>query len=286
MNKLNILKNSFILAIAIVILLPIYWIVILSFKGLVEVTTPGMLWIEKFSLEGWILAFINPAAGTTGGTAQSGASLTMLRYILNSLIIITGGIAVNVPISLLAAYAFSRHRFVGDNHVFFWFITNRMAPAASFLLPYFHMYALLGLLDTFQGMILIHTVFNLPLTIWLMKGFIDEVPRELDEAAGVDGYKLLGFFRHVLIPMVAPGIAVASLFIFVFSWNEFLFAQFLTHYVATPLTYAIYRLIDVTSLIMWNEIAAVTIAAWIPAIIFVLLTKKYITRGFTFGAVK
>jgi len=290
MDKIKIVTHIFTLFVVISILLPVYWMLILSFKSIVEATTPGpgIFWVKHFSLEGWKLAFANPMAATSGATYSSsaGASYNFLTFIGNSLIIILGGMAVNVPLGLLAAYAFSRYKFKGDNHIFFWFLTNRMAPAASFLLPYYHMYSILNLIDTYQGMILVHTVFNLPLTIWVLKGFIDDVPQELDEAASVDGYGLMGFFRHVLIPMVLPGIAVACLFIFIFSWNEFLFAQFLTHFRATPLTYAIYRLIDVCTMIMWHEVGAVTLVSWIPAAIFVVFMRKYITRGFMFGAVK
>jgi len=127
-----------------------------------------------------------------------------------------------------AAYAFSRFTFSGDKHLFFWLLTNRMAPAAVFLLPFFQMYQALGLFDTNYAVALAHMLFNVPLAVWILEGFMSGVPRQLDEMAEIDGYSFGRFFITVFIPMIRAGIGVTAFFAFMFSWVELLIARTLT----------------------------------------------------------
>ena len=270
--KVKTIVSGIVLAVfAFFILLPIYWLVVESVKPLGEAIGIATLFPKKFSLEGWIEGLIKEG---------------FLEFIKNSLIISLGGVAVNIVVGLLAAYAFSRYTFKGDNHLFFWLLTNRMAPAAAFALPYYMIYTSLQLYDTYHGLILCHTIFNLPFAIWLLKGFIDAIPRELDEAAELDGYSFWSYMTKILIPMIKSGIAVTAFFVFIFSWSEFLFATILTHLSAMPLTHALFRLFWRSTTSPWNTVAAMTILSMIPGLVFLFFGERYIVRGLTFGAVR
>ena len=132
---------------------------------------------------------------------------------------------ISVTAALPAAYAFSRYRFVGDKHLFFWLFTNRMAPAAVFALPFLQLYYAIGLFDTHLGVALAHCLFNIPLAVWILEGFMSGVPKELDETAYVDGYSFPRFFLTIFIPNIKAGIGVAAFFCFMFSWVEMLLVQ-------------------------------------------------------------
>ena len=135
---------------------------------------------------------------------------------------------ISVAAALPAAYAFSRYRFLGDKHLFFWLLTNRMAPAAVFALPFFQLYSAVGLFDTHIAVALAHCLFNIPLAVWILEGFMSGVPKELDETAYVDGYSFPRFFFRIFMPNIAAGIGVAAFFCFMFSWVEMLLAKTLT----------------------------------------------------------
>jgi ABC-type glycerol-3-phosphate transport system permease component len=154
---------------------------------------------------------------------------------INSIIYVVLNTIICLVTALPAAYAFSRYSFIGDKHVFFWLLTNRMAPAAVFLLPFFQLYSTFNLIDTHIAVALAHCLFNLPLTVWILEGFISGVPGEIDETAFIDGYKFPRFFFFVFIPLIRSGIGVAAFFCFMFSWVELLFARTLTTTAAKPI---------------------------------------------------
>jgi glycerol transport system permease protein len=131
-------------------------------------------------------------------------------------------------VALPAAYAFSRYRFLGDKHLFFWLLTNRMAPPAVFALPFFQLYSAFGLIDTHIAVALAHCLFNVPLAVWILEGFMSGVPKEIDETAYIDGYSFPRFFVKIFMPLIASGIGVAAFFCFMFSWVELLLARTLT----------------------------------------------------------
>ena len=141
---------------------------------------------------------------------------------------------ISVTVALPAAYAFSRYRFVGDKHLFFWLLTNLMAPAAVFALPFFNLYYAVGLFDTVWAVALAHCLFNVPLAVWILEGFISGVPREIDETAAIDGYSFPRFFVRIFLPLIANGVGVTAFFCFMFSWVEQLLATTLTATNALP----------------------------------------------------
>ena len=167
------------------LMLPIYWLLCMSFKNTNEILGSLTLWPRNFTLENYQKIFTDP---------------TWYRGYINSLIYVVINTALSIVVALPAAYAFSRYRFLGDKHLFFWLLSNRMAPAAVFALPFFQLYSAVGLFDTHIAVALAHCLFNVPLAVWILEGFMSGVPRELDELAFIDGYSFAQFFRKFLVP--------------------------------------------------------------------------------------
>ncbi|WP_431270347.1 carbohydrate ABC transporter permease [Dankookia sp. P2] len=170
------------------LLVPIYWLVNMSFKTNLEIASGMTLWPQQPTLENYRRIF-------TDRSWYSG-------YI-NSLKFVGLNMAISLSVALPAAYAFSRYRFLGDKHLFFWLLSNRMAPPAVFALPFFQLYSAVGLFDTPWAVALAHCVFNIPLAVWILEGFMSGVPREIDEMAAIDGWSFPAFFVRVFMPLVA-----------------------------------------------------------------------------------
>jgi multiple sugar transport system permease protein len=213
------------------------------------------------------------------------------RYLFNSLVIATSNALLVTALALLATYALSRWRLPGADNIFFWTITQRMAPPAAFVLPIFLIYTRVfkigdwTLFDTQLGLILLYCVFNLPFAVWLMKGIMDGIPIELDEAAFVDGAGRWTVLARVVVPLVAPGLAITFILSWIFAWNEYLFAANLTSVNARTITTGLAAFVSVTGT-NWGEMAAVATMAILPALIFLVFVQRYIVTGLTFGAVK
>jgi multiple sugar transport system permease protein len=212
-------------------------------------------------------------------------------YLLNSIIIATSNALIVTILAVMATYALSRFKIAGAETIFFWTMTNRMAPPAAFMLPLFLLFTKVfkfgdsTLFDTKIGLILLYCVFNLPFAIWLLKGIIDGIPKELDEAMIVDGANLFTVFRKLIIPLAAPGIAVTSLLSFLFAWNEYLLATTLSSVYSRTIPTGLSEFVTTTGT-EWGTMAAVAVVSMLPALIFLALVQKYIVTGLTFGAVK
>jgi len=203
----------------------------------------------------------------------------------NSLIIAGVSTIASVVLGLLAAYAFSRFSIHGENDLLFFILSTRMLPPVVVTIPLFLMYRQLGLHDTHIGMILLYTVFNLSLSVWLLKGFIDEIPKEYEEAALVDGYSRLQAFFRVVLPQAVTGIAATTVFCLIFAWNEYAFALMLTSEKARTAPPAIVTMLGRGG-IEWSAIAAGTLGFLIPVVIVTFALRNYLLRGVTFGAVR
>lgn len=261
---------GFALIIVLAEVIPFFWVILTSFKDKSEIfKIPPRLFFNP-TLSNYISTFVD---GQYGG------------YLMNSLIIDLTAVAIGVVIGTFAAYAFSRFEIYGAKHIFFYMLTTRMCPPIVIALPLFLMYSRLGLRDTRIGLVLIHTVINLALVTWLMKGFFDEIPTEIDQAAMLDGYGEWSIFWKFIFPIARPGIAVSAVFSAIFSWNEFLYALILTQSSAATLPVGIPQLITSRG-IVWGQIAAVSVVMTIPIFIFTMFFQKYLVRGLTFGAVK
>lgn len=261
-------------------LLPIYWMVLVSSKKRIELLSgkPSFAptFFKSFHWKNFTDPFVNGK---------------QTEYLLNSVLIATTNALLVLVLAVMATYALSRYRLVGSDNIFFWTITNRMGPPAAFLLPLFLLYTKafkLGdwfLYDTHIGLILIYCLFNLPFAIWLMKGIMDGIPSELDEAVFVDGGNLWTVLTRIIVPLAAPGIAITGLLTWVFAWNEYLFAATLAGGKVRTVTGGLAEFVTVTGS-DWGQMAAVAVISLLPALVFLSLVQKYIVMGLTFGAVK
>ncbi|MCS6846413.1 MAG: carbohydrate ABC transporter permease [Anaerolineae bacterium] len=264
------------IGVTILTLFPIYWLFVISARSRVELFEPQRLIQTTFFAENYIRPL---------------SDRTFRGYIINSVIIATGNALLVTILAVAATYALSRYRLKGSSNIFFWTITNRMAPPAAFLLPLFLLYARVlkigdwKMFDTHIGLILLYCVFNLPFAIWLLKSIMDGIPIELDEAARVDGATTRMVLFRIIIPLAAPGIAITAILSWVFAWNEYLFAATLTSVTARTITTGLAEFVTVTGT-NWGEMAAVSVIALLPALLFLALVQKYIVIGLTFGAVK
>jgi multiple sugar transport system permease protein len=204
---------------------------------------------------------------------------------LNSVIIGFGSTFLSVFLGTLAAYAFSRYRVPLKDDLMFFILSTRMMPPIAVAIPIFLMFRSLGLSDTHAGMILLYTAVNLSLAVWLLKGFIDEIPREYEEAALIDGYTRFQAFRKVVLPQAATGIASTAIFCLIFAWNEYAFAVLLTSGTAQTAPPFIPTIIGVGGR-DWPAVAAGATIFLLPVMVFTILLRKHLLRGITFGAVR
>jgi multiple sugar transport system permease protein len=208
-----------------------------------------------------------------------------VRRLENSLIIAVTSTVLSVGLGLLAAYAFSRFQVPGEGDLLFFILSTRMLPPVVITIPIFLMYRELNLYDTYTGMIILYTAFNLSFSVWLLKGFIDEIPKEYEEAALVDGYTRLQAFIRIVIPEAMTGIAATTVFCFIFAWNEYAFALMLTSERARTAPPHIPSMIG-SGLVEWAAIAAGSLFFLIPVVIVTFTLRKYLLRGVTFGAIR
>ena len=240
------------------LMLPIYWLLNMSFKTTTEIINTYSLWPQKFTFENYITIF-------TDSTWYTGY--------LNSIYYVVMNTVLSVAAALPAAYAFSRYKFLGDKHLFFWLLTNRMAPPAVFALPFFQFYSSINLFDTHVAVALSHCLFNIPLAVWILEGFISAVPKELDETAYVDGYSFWRFFIKIFIPTIVAGIGVTMFFCFMFSWVELLLAKTLTAVAAKPIAATMTRTAS-TSGYELGLLAAAGSLTIIPGAIVIYFVRK------------
>lgn len=253
----------------IFLILPIYWLVNMSFKTNEEILSTFSLWPNDFTLANYQVIFTDPS---------------WYSGYINSLIYVVLNTVLSVSFALPAAYAFSRYRFLGDRHLFFWLLTNRMAPPAVFVLPFFQLYSSVGLFDTHLGVALAHTLFNLPLAVWILEGFMSGVPTSVDETAQIDGYSFPRFFTKIFAPMIASGIGVTAFFCFIFSWVELLLARTLTSVNAKPIAAVMTRTVSASGL-DWGVLAAAGSLTIVPGLLVVFFVRNHIARGFALGRV-
>ncbi len=269
-------RYTLLIGITLFTILPLYWLFLVSIRSRVELFGSPSFIPTSVYIENYTRPFLSEA---------------YQRYLVNSIIIATSNTILVVLLAIASAYALSRCRLTGEENIFFWTITNRMAPPAAFLLPIFMLYTrvfALGdakMFDTHIGLILLYCVFNLPFAIWLLKGIVDGIPTEIDEAAMVDGAGLWTTLLQIIIPLAAPGIAITAILSWIFAWNEYLFAATLTSVQARTITTGLTEFVTVTGT-NWGEMAAVAVVALLPALLFVGLVQRYIITGLTFGAVR
>lgn len=251
------------------LLLPIYWLLNMSLKTNTEILNEFTLWPRDLTFANYATILTDPA--------------WYMGYV-NSLIYVSLNTVISLAVALPAAYAFSRYHFMGDKHLFFWLLTNRMAPPAVFALPFFQLYSSVGLFDTHIAVALAHCLFNVPLAVWILEGFMRGVPKEIDETAFIDGYSFGTFFVKIFTPLIASGIGVAAFFCFMFSWVELLLSRTLTTVDAKPIA-AIMTRTQGASGIDWGVLAAAGVLTIVPGALVIYFVRNYIAKGFALGRV-
>lgn len=250
-------------------LLPIYWMLNMSLKTNDEIVGVLTMWPSNMTFDNFKTIF-------TDASWYDG-------YI-NSIIYVVINMILSVAVALPAAYAFSRYSFLGDKHLFFWLLTNRMTPPAVFLLPFFQLYSTVGLMDTHLAVALAHMVFNVPLAVWILEGFMSGVPKEIDETAYIDGYSFPKFFVKIFLPMIKSGVGVAAFFCFMFSWVELLLARTLTSVNAKPIAATMTRTVSAAGM-DWGVLAAAGVLTIVPGALVIWFVRHYIAKGFAMGRV-
>jgi len=251
------------------LLLPIYWMLNMSLRTNADIMRSFELFPSSMTLSNYAKIFADPS---------------WYSGYINSMIYVSINTVISLVTALPAAYAFSRFRFIGDKHVFFWLLTNRMAPPAVFLLPFFQLYSTFGLIDTHIAVALAHCLFNVPLAVWILEGFMSGVPREIDETAFIDGYSFPRFFLAVFIPLIRAGIGVTAFFCFMFSWVELLLARTLTTTVAKPIAATMTRTVSASGL-DWGLLAAAGILTIVPGALVIWFVRNHLAKGFALGRV-
>lgn len=262
-------RTLFFMVYLFLLMLPIYWMLNMSLKTNAEILSSFSFYPDHITFANYIKIF-------TDSSWYSG-------YI-NSIIYVTMNMAISLATALPAAYAFSRYNFLGDRQMFFWLLTNRMAPAAVFLLPFFQLYSTFDLIDTHLAVALAHCLFNVPLAVWILEGFMSGVPREIDETAFIDGYKFPRFFLTIFIPQIRSGIGVTAFFCFMFSWVELLLARTLTTTNAKPIAAVMTRTVSASGL-DWGLLAAAGILTIVPGALVIWFVRNNLAKGFAMGRV-
>ncbi|MBC17991.1 Binding-protein-dependent transport systems inner membrane component [Pseudodesulfovibrio profundus] len=253
----------------LLLFLPIYWMLNMSLRTNADIMSTFALFPSDPTLMNYMKIFTDPS---------------WYSGYINSIIYVTINTVISLLTALPAAYAFSRYRFIGDKHVFFWLLTNRMAPPAVFLLPFFQLYSTFNLIDTHFAVALSHCLFNVPLAVWILEGFMSGIPREIDETAFIDGYSFPRFFIRVFIPLIRAGIGVTAFFCFMFSWVELLLARTLTTTAAKPIAATMTRTVSATGL-DWGLLAAAGILTIVPGALVIWFVRNHLAKGFALGRV-
>ena len=248
---------------------PVYWMVTTAFKIRIDTIDPGK-WLFTPTLENFRIVL---------------QKRNFYAYLGNSVVTVAASTVVSMALATPAAYGFARFRFAKKRDLAFAVLSLRMLPAMCVVIPFFLIGRFAGLLDTSILLVIVYLSFNIPFGIWMMRGFIEEIPIEVEEAAWVDGCGRLETFVRIVLPLVKPGLAATAMFIVIQSWNEFALALFLTSFRARTLPTMTTMFFSVTG-IVWGEMAAVGVMTTLPVLVFSLLIQKHLVRGLTFGAVK
>jgi multiple sugar transport system permease protein len=302
-NRSKWIAGILVVTYALITMAPLIWIFMTGFKSPPDsIAYPPKVTFEP-TLEGYVNLFTTRTRQTPEYIENLGPPDTWYEEIvrkrdmviagpskfserfLNSVIIGFGSTFLSIFLGTLAAYAFSRFKIPLKDDLLFFILSTRMMPPIAVAIPIFLMYRTLGLSDTYLGMILLYTAVNISLAVWLLKGFIDEIPREYEEAALIDGYTRFQAFRKVVLPQAMTGIAATSIFCLIFAWNEYAFALLLTSGEAQTAPPFIPTIIGEGGL-DWPAVAAGATLFLLPVLVFTILLRRHLLRGITFGAVR
>ncbi|MCD6231894.1 carbohydrate ABC transporter permease [Candidatus Aerophobetes bacterium] len=268
----SILTIVVLIGIILIVNIPIVWLIMTSFKMRPDIISDHPVWIFRPTLEHYIRVLARKEV------------FPVDLYFSNSLIVTISTTLLAILITFPAAYSIARFN-TGGRNLSFWILSIRMLPPVVFLIPIGMLFMSYHLLDTKFGLIIVYLTFNIPFATWTLKSFIEEIPREIEESALIDGAGRLGVITRVTFPLCAPGLVAVSLICFIFSWNEFLYALVLTSLRAVTMTVGTARFLTGYA-IWWGDISAAATVAMIPVIVLGFLSQKYLVRGLTLGAIK
>jgi len=261
---------------AFVSIFPVLWIMLMSVKLPRDAVALPPVFVFQPTLDSYRSLFISGWQAST---------INIMGYLKNSTIIAFVSTAISVVAAMFAAYSLSRFRYRGRNLIGFLIIATRMLPPIATIVPMFLLMHTLNLIDTHLGLIMAYTAVNVPFAVWMLRGFIDEVPLELEDAARIDGCSRLGSLWRVVLPLIAPGMAAASVYAFLLAWNDFALALILTSRQAKTLPLMVMAFFTSEG-VEWGPMAAAVTVALLPPILFVILMQKHLAKGLTMGAVK
>ena len=257
------------LILVVIFVFPVYWLFIISFKTPDEIFAFPPVWYPKsLQLANYMVLFKDGDAATVG----------------NSLILASVSTFFAMIFGTIAAYSLARFKTGGEN-LAVWIISQRMMPPVAIVFPLFLLYVWLGWVDSYVGLIVLYTAFSLPYVIWMMRGYIEDIPLELEESALVDGCSRWEVLWKVVFPMARSGLFATAVFTFVFAWNDFLFALVLTRTEVTTYTVQVTHYFGGQSN-LWAKIAAMSVLGTIPVFFTVAVMQRYLVRGISMGAVK
>jgi multiple sugar transport system permease protein len=265
----SVVRGVVMIAMSVFFVFPFLWTVLVSLRRRVDILQPGRIF-APLTLESY-------AGLISDGTIQP--------YFVNSAIVSVSNTVICLVLGTVAAYGFARFNWAKREGRAFWVLSQRFLPAMAVVIPFFLMASLVGLVDTRVVLIICYTTFNIPFTIWMMRGFIEDIPLELEESAFIDGCTRLQALRKVVFPLVLPGMVATAIFCLINSWNEFVFANFLTVVRAKTVPTSVMMYLSVSG-VQWGKMAATGVMAALPVLIFAIAVQKYMIRGLTFGAVK
>jgi glycerol transport system permease protein len=251
------------------LLVPVWWLIVLSFKSNKEIMSGFTLIPQAPTLQNYALILTDP---------------DWYWGYLNALIYVLMNVTIAIVVAIPAAYAFSRFAFFGARTLFLLLLAFRMMAPAILIAPFVQTFSDLGLIDTHIAVAVAHCFFNVPLAIWILEGFMSAVPREIDESARIDGYSMPRFFLTILLPQIAPGVAVTAFFCFMFSWIEFLLANALTTVDAKPIGAIMTRAGGVLAADI-SLLAAASVIGLLPGLIFIVTIRRHLARGFSMGRI-
>ncbi len=265
----HLLSTAVLWVICVLCVFPLFWMILISLKTGVQTIDPS-IWIFQPTFANYddIFQFHNA-----------------LDYFKNSIIVVIFTTILSVLLGGMAAYGFARFQFNKREDLAFWVLSLRMLPPMAVIIPFFVMAQALRVLDTHLVLIICYMLFNIPFTIWMMRGFFEEIPQEIEEAAFIDGATRFHVFIRVLLPLALPGLIATAIFCIINSWNEFVFALFLTSSDASTLPTSVTLFLSITG-VNWGAMSAVGVITILPVMIFAMIVQKHMIRGLTFGGVK
>ncbi|MBK8047567.1 MAG: carbohydrate ABC transporter permease [Anaerolineales bacterium] len=274
-----VLSDAVLIAYFIFALFPIVWMLLISLKPGEELFTTRFVFHP--TLDNYQAILFGDPRAAAGVVAKQ----EFPRYFLNSLILATGSVVVSLLFGVPAAYALARYKFKGKEDLAFTFLSFRFAPELVVIIPLAVLYRQLGLYDTYWGMIWVLQLVTLPLLIWVLRSYFEDISPDIEQAAMIDGYPWWRIFWNILLPLVRPGLAAAALLAFIFAWNSFIFPLVLGASNTTTVTVAALGYLS-SAQSFFNRMAAAAVISSIPQIVLALSIQRYLIRGLSFGAVK